>query len=258
METLILEQDGPVVTITLNRPDKRNAITVQMIDELQAALKEIEAGSAQVAIITGAGKAFCAGMDLEGLRAISSQSAEQNLAETRRMAGIFRRLWAFPKPLIAAVNGPAIAGGCGFATLCDFTLAVPEASFGYTEARIGFLPAIVSVFLRRQVGDKVVRDLLLTGRIVNGEEALRLGLISELVPAAQLMERARQLASTLLANSPTSLLRTKYLLRRYEESYVDRELEWAIAENAASRTTADFREGLAAFLEKRKPAWTGR
>ena len=258
METLILEQDGPVVTITLNRPDKRNAITVQMIDELQAALKEIEAGSAQVAIITGAGKAFCAGMDLEGLRAISSQSAEQNLAETRRMAGIFRRLWAFPKPLIAAVNGPAIAGGCGFATLCDFTLAAPEASFGYTEARIGFLPAIVSVFLRRQVGDKVVRDLLLTGRIVNGEEALRLGLISELVPATQLIERARQLASLLLANSPTSLLRTKYLLRRYEESYVDRELEWAIAENAASRTTADFREGLAAFLEKRKPAWTGR
>lgn len=257
-ETLKLEMDGPVATITLSRPEKRNAITTQMIDEMQAALNDIESGPANVAILTGAGKAFCAGMDLEGLRALSTQSAEENLADTRRMAGIFRRLWAFPKPLIAAVNGAAIAGGCGFATLCDFTLAVPEASFGYTEVRIGFLPAIVSVFLRRQVSDKVVRDLLLTGRIVTAEEGLRLGLVTEIVPAPQLIERARQLAGTLLANSPSGLLRTKYLLRRYEEAYVDREIEWAIAENAASRATADFREGLAAFLEKRKPAWTGR
>ena len=256
--TLILDQDGAVATITLNRPDKRNAITTQMIDELQAALTEVDKSAAQVTILTGAGKAFCAGMDLEGLRAISTQSAEENLAETRRMAGMFRRLWAFPKPLIAAVNGAAIAGGCGFATLCDFTLAVPEASFGYTEVRIGFLPAIVSVFLRRQVGDKVVRDLLLTGRVVTTEEAFRLGLVTEIVTAANLLGRARQLADALLANSPSSLLRTKYLLRRYEESYVDRELEWAIAENAASRTTADFREGLTAFLEKRKPTWSGR
>jgi methylglutaconyl-CoA hydratase len=254
-ETLKMEQEGGVATITLNRPEKRNAITTEMIEELTAALAEVERAATQVAILTGAGKAFCAGMDLEGLRAISTQSAEENIAETRRMAAIFKTLWAFPKPLIAAVNGPAIAGGCGFATLCDFTLAAPEASFGYTEVRIGFLPAIVSVFLRRQVGEKVVRDLLLTGRTVPADEAFRLGLVTEIVSAANLLGRARQLADTLLANSPTSLLRTKYLLRRYEESYIDRELEWAIAENAASRTTADFREGLAAFLEKRKPVW---
>lgn len=256
--TLKFEQDGAVATITLNRPEKRNAITTEMIQELRVALDEVEHGATQVAILTGAGKAFCAGMDLEGLRAISTQSAEENLAETRRMAAIFRRLWAFPKPLIAAVNGPAIGGGCGFATLGDFTLAAPEASFGYTEVRIGFLPAIVSVFLRRQVGEKVVRDLLLTGRVVTTEEAFRMGLVTEVVTAANLLGRARQLADALLANSPTSLLRTKYLLRRYEESYVDRELEWAIAENAASRATTDFREGLASFLEKRKPVWTGR
>jgi methylglutaconyl-CoA hydratase len=256
--TLKIEEDGAVATITLNRPEKRNAITTEMIQELLTALAEVERGATQVAILTGVGKAFCAGMDLEGLRAISAQSNEENLADTRRMAEIFKRLWGFPKPLIAAVNGAAIAGGCGFATLCDFTLAVPEASFGYTEVRIGFLPAIVSVFLRRQVSEKVVRDLLLTGRMVTTDEAFRLGLVTEIVTAANLLGRARQLADALLANSPTSLLRTKYLLRRYEESYVDRELEWAIAENAASRTTADFREGLASFLEKRKPVWTGR
>jgi methylglutaconyl-CoA hydratase len=256
--TLKLDIDGGVATITLNRPEKRNAITRQMIDDLQGALSEVENGPALVAILPGAGKAFCAGMDLDGLSALSQQSTEENLAETRRMAGIFRRLWAFPKLLIAAVNGAAIAGGCGFATLCDFTLAAPEATFGYTEVRIGFLPAIVSVFLRRQVGEKVTRDLLLTGRIITAEEAHRLGLVTEVVPAEKLSERAREIAAALLANSPSSLLRTKYLLRRYEESYVDRELEWAIAENGASRSTADFREGLAAFLEKRKPAWTGR
>jgi methylglutaconyl-CoA hydratase len=256
-QTLEIKQDGALATITLDRPDKRNAITAQMIDELQAALSEVENGNTRTAILTGAGKAFCAGMDLEGLRALSTRSTEENLTETQRMAGIFRRLWAFPKPLIAAVNGAAIAGGCGFATLCDFTLAVPEASFGYTEVRIGFVPALVSVFLRRQLGEKIVRDLLLTGRVLTAEEALRLGLVTEIVPAVHLLDRAKQLAATLLANSPSSLLRTKHLLRSYEESDVDRELEWAIAENAASRTTADFREGLAAFLEKRKPFWTG-
>lgn len=257
-QTLRVDVDGAVATITLNRPDKRNAITGQMMDDLQAALREVENGPARAAILTGAGKAFCAGMDLEGLRALVQQSAEENLEETRRLAAMFRRLWAFPKPIIAAVNGAAIAGGCGLATLCDFALAAPAASFGYTEVRIGFLPAIVSVFLRRQVGEKIARDLLLTGRVVPAEEALRLGLVTEIVPLEKLMERSREIAKALLANSPSSLLRTKSLLRRYEEAGVDRELEWAIAENAASRKTDDFREGLAAFLEKRKPVWTGR
>src|SRR6266478_10011741 len=139
-----LETDGAVALITLNRPEKRNAISATMIDELMAALGDVESGSARVAIISGAGKAFCAGMDLEALKALATQSSEQNLADARRTAGFFRRLWSFPKPLIAAVNGAALAGGCGIATLCDFTLAVPEAKFGYTEVKIGFLPAIVS------------------------------------------------------------------------------------------------------------------
>ncbi|NDQ56256.1 MAG: enoyl-CoA hydratase [Acidipila sp.] len=257
-ETLKLESDGRVAKITLNRPEKRNAITAQMIDDLQAALDDVENSPALVTILTGAGKAFCAGMDLAGLQALSTNSGDDNLTDSRRMAGIFRRLWAFSKPLVAAVNGAAIAGGCAFATLCDFTLAVPEATFGYTEVRIGFLPAIVSVFLRRQVGEKVIRDLLLTGRIVTAEEGLRLGLVTEIVPAERLLARAEELAGSLLANSPTSLLRTKALLRRYETAAVDLELEMAITENAGSRTTEDFREGLAAFLEKRKPRWTGR
>jgi methylglutaconyl-CoA hydratase len=256
--TLQLDPGPPIATITLARPEKRNAISPQMIEDLLSALDAIEASPAQIAILTGAGKVFCAGMDLEALRAISTQSPDQNLSESRRMAQLFRRLWAFPKVLIAAVNGAAIAGGCGLATLADFTLAIPEATLGYSEVRIGFLPAIVSVFLRRHVGEKIARDLLLTGRLIPAEEAYRLGLVNELVPADSLLARARELANTLLANSPSSLLATKRLLRESQEPGIDREISQAIEANAAIRTTADFREGLAAFLEKRAPKWSAK
>ena len=248
---------GELATITLNRPEKRNAISTEMIDELLAALDEAESGAVRVVVVTGAGKAFCSGMDLDALKAVSSQSPEQNLEDSRRVARLFRRLYSFPKPLIAAVNGPAIAGGCGIATLCDFTLAVPEATFGYSEVRIGFIPAIVSVFLIRQIGEKRARDLLLTGRILEAEEAHQIGVVTEVVPAGALVDRARELAATLIAASPTSLLLTKRLLGHLCEADLDRELELAIRENAHSRSTADFREGVASFLEKRNPVWRG-
>ena len=248
---------GELATITLNRPEKRNAISTEMIEELLAALDKAESGAARVVIVTGAGKAFCSGMDLDALKVISSQSPEQNLEDSRRVARLFRRLYSFPKPLIAAVNGPAIAGGCGIATLCDFTLAVPEATFGYSEVRIGFIPAIVSVFLIRQIGEKRARDLLLTGRILEAAEAHQMGLVTEVVPAGTLFDRARELAATLIAASPTSLLLTKRLLDSFCEADLDRELELAVRENARSRSTADFREGVASFLEKRKPVWRG-
>ena len=156
------------------------------------------------------------------------------------------------------MNGAALAGGTGLALLCDFTLAVPEAKFGYTEVRIGFVPAIVSTFLLRQVGEKQARDLLLTGRIFEAEEAFGMGLISEIVAPENLMARARELAAVLLQNSPASLRATKKLLSDHARAELDAQVGSAVRENAAIRTTADFREGIASFLEKRKPAWSGR
>ena len=255
--TLILENQGPTAKITFNRPDKRNAISTQMICELQSALDEIEKTRTRVAILTGAGNAFCAGMDLEMLADIAEQSPQENQEDSRRMARMFRRIWSFPKPLIAAVNGAALAGGCGIATLCDFTLAVPEAKFGYTEVKIGFLPAIVSVFLTRQIGDKRARDLLLTGRLVEAAEAKELGLVSEIVPQDQLMTRAMALSEQLIAASPSSLTRAKRLLTSAAAANLDADLERAVLENARIRCTPDFKEGLASFLEKRKPVWKG-
>ena len=256
--TLQLAYDGAIATITLNRPEKRNAISFELVDELMAAFAEIERSTAQVVILTGAGKAFCAGMDLEELKSLLGKTHEENVRDSTRMAALFRRLYDFPKPTIAAVNGAAIAGGTGLATMCDFTLAVPEAKFGYTEVRIGFVPAIVSSILVWQVGYKAARDMLLTGRLFDASQAHRYNLVNEIVEADRLMTRARELAAQLLENSPSSLRATKQLINGFIAKDLDRQISEAIKDNARSRTTADFREGVASFLEKRKPRWSGQ
>ena len=151
--TLTFQYEDEIATIALTVPEKRNAVSAQMIADFLGAFQQADEGPARVLIITGAGKAFCAGMDLDELHALAKQSQQKYLEDSRRLAKLFYRLYSFPKPVIAAVNGAAIAGGCGIATLADFTLAVPEAKFGYPEVRLGFIPALVSVFLRRQIGD---------------------------------------------------------------------------------------------------------
>ena len=256
--TVQLAIDSRVATITLNRPEKRNAISFELIDDLLRALDEVAKSDANVMILTGAGKAFCSGMDLDNLKALLGRTPEQNLQDSETMVRLFRSLYEFPKVTIAAVNGAAIAGGTGLALLCDFTLATPEVKFGYTEVRIGFVPAIVSTFLLRQVGEKQARDLLLTGRLFGAEEALRMGLVSESVPGENLLSRARELAALLMENSAASLRATKQLLTDHARAELEAQIESAIRENAAIRTTADFREGITAFLEKRKPVWTGK
>lgn len=256
--TIQVGYEGKVATLTLNRPDKRNAISFELIDDLLRALEEIAHSDAIVLIVTGAGKAFCSGMDLDNLKALLGRTPQQNQQDSETMVGLFRSIYEFPKITIAAVNGAAIAGGTGLALLCDFTLAVPEAKFGYTEVRIGFVPAIVSTFLLRQLPEKQARDLLLTGRIFDAKEALRLGLITEVVPADKLMERTHELAAQLMENSAASLHATKRLLTYQARLELDAQMGAAIRENAAIRTTADFREGISSFLEKRKPVWTGK
>ncbi len=256
--TIELAHHAGVATLTLNRPEKRNAISYELMEELLAALDQISQSAARVLIITGAGKAFCSGMDLDELKAITARSPEQNLEDSRTVARLFRTIYEFPRPTIAAVNGAAVAGGCGIATLCDFTLASSDARFGYSEVRIGFLPAIVSTFLARQIGEKQARDLLLTGRLITAGEALRLGLINEVAEPAKLLARAHELAATLMENSPASLRATKRLLAAYSGSELDEQIRLAVEENARIRATADFREGVTSFLEKRKPRWSGQ
>jgi len=254
--TLKLTFEGKIATLTLSRAEKRNAICHALIDDFLDALQEVEASAAQVLIVAAEGKAFSAGMDLEDLKALVTHTAEENHAHSRRIATLFRTLYDFPKTTIAAVNGAAIAGGAALATLCDFTLASRAASFGYTEVRIGFVPAVVSAFLLRQVGEKHVRDLLLTGRIIGAEEAFRMGLVNEVVEAEDLAATARRLAEQLLENSPASLRATKELLRSYGGASLERDIEIGMEANAGIRKSADFEEGVRSFLERRKPRWS--
>jgi methylglutaconyl-CoA hydratase len=254
--TLKLTFEGKIATLTLSRAEKRNAISQRLIDEFLAALAEVEQSPAQILIVAAEGKAFCAGLDLEDLKALATQTEEENHRHSERIATLFRTLYDFPKTTIAAVNGAAIAGGAGLATLCDFTLASTAASFGYTEVRIGFVPAIVSAFLLRQVGEKHARDLLLTGRIISAEEAYRMGLVNEVVEPVHLAAGARRLAEQLLENSPASLRATKALLRDYGKDRLERDIRRGMEANASMRMSADFKEGVGSFLERREPRWS--
>jgi methylglutaconyl-CoA hydratase len=256
--TIVVAESESVRTITLNRPERRNAMTPAMQTELITAMKDAAAGVCRVVVLRGAGDAFCSGLDLSALQQMNDKSADEHRADAERVAMLFRTLYELPKPTIAAVHGSAIAGGTGLATLCDFTFATQAAKFGYTEARIGFVPAIVSAYLALQIGDKRARDLLLTGRLFNAAEAHRLGLVNAVVEPEALDERVLAMAKTLAANSPESLAATKRLMAAQNKPWLDAALALAMEANASARETADFREGVASFLEKRKPVWTGK
>ena len=251
--TILVADEGWVRTITLNRPERRNAMTPEMQTELIAALEEAGAGECRVVVLAGAGEAFCSGLDLAVLQAAKDKSAAEHREDAERVARLFRTLYELPKPTIAAVQGAAVAGGTGLATICDFTLAVAAAKFGYTEARIGFVPAVVSAYLRLQMGDKAARDLLLTGRLFGAAEGFRLGLVSQVVE--DLPGSVKALAERLVANSPASMSATKKLLAAQNRAWLDAAIDLAMEANAAARETEDFREGVAAFLEKRKAVW---
>lgn len=257
-QTLHVSEAEKIVTVTLNRPERRNALNPQLIDELVAVMDALSHRRSGVMILTGRGSAFCAGLDLEHLKSLANKTVAEHREDSQRVARLFRSLYDLPLPTIAAVNGHAIAGGMGLATICDFTLSVPEAKFGFTEARIGFIPAMVSVFLSLQVGEKQVRDLLLTARLLPAEEARQMGLVNEVINESGLMMRARHLAHQLLQNSPEALRATKKLLSAHTKEQLDRQLQSAVESNADARGTADFQEGISSFLEKRTPNWHSR
>lgn len=206
-------------------------------------------------ILTGAGPAFCAGLDVEYLVASQSHTPAQHRRDAENIACVLRTLYDFPKPVIAAVNGPAIGSGMSLATIPAFTLASPWARFALNEVRMGFVPTIAASFLLRQVGEKRTRELLLTGRTLKAQEAMQMGLVTEVVAAEELMQTAHSLARTLLLNSPQAMLAFKQLIASHSRRQMDEEVEEAIEINAQQRLSADFEEGVKAFLEQRRAVW---
>ncbi|MHC4848280.1 MAG: enoyl-CoA hydratase/isomerase family protein [Planctomycetota bacterium] len=248
-ELVLVRDEGSIRWLTLNRPAVRNALSAELVDALKARLAE-ETG-ARCIVITGAGTVFSAGADLKALEAMQSASYEKNLADSRSLAGLFLAIAMHPLPIVAAVNGHAIAGGAGLALACDATFVVRGAKVGFTEVRIGFVPAIILNFLLRNGGEKLLRDLCLTGRLLNEAEIATL--TTDVVNPDGLAPRVAAFAAELDKASPQAVATTKKIfldLRPLVEG-----LGLAAELNAQARATEDCREGIAAFLQKRDPSW---
>ena len=250
-DRVLVQVAGGVLTATLNRPDKRNAIDTAMIDGLVAALERADLDAAvRVVAVRGAGRDFCAGMDLNELLASADHSLEQNRKAALHFAQIFTRMRRLPKPVVAMVQGRALAGGCGLATACDLVLATESAQFGYPEVQRGFVPAIVMTMLRRAVGEKIAFDLAATGRLLNGTEAAAAGLVSRVYEDADFDQQAGAVLRVLAESSASALAFTKQQFYQLDGLSFDDGLRLGADVNAVSRSTPDFRAALSAFLKK--------
>lgn len=243
--------------ITLNRPEQRNALGAEMVTQLKAHLDTAEADAGVRAIVlTGEGTAFSAGADLAALERLQSATPLKNADDSRHLADLFRRIYLSPKPVIARVNGHAIAGGCGLAAVCDVAVAVDSAKLGFTEVRIGFVPAIVMVFVLRRIGEAHARRLLLTGGLIPASDAASIGLITEAVAADALDDRVDELVETIAHRTSASAIQlTKQMMARVPGMGLDEALDYATQMNAFARGTQDCRAGVSAFLNKTDPPW---
>jgi len=243
-------QDG-VLTLTLDRPDKRNALNAALVDALHAALERADLDAeVRVVVLRGAGRDFCAGADLEELLASAELTLAENEATARRLGALFSRMRALPKPVVAVVQGRALAGGAGLVTACDLAIAGDGAQLGYPEIQRGFVPAMVMALLRRCVGEKVALDLALTGRVLTASEARSLGLLARVVPEADLDREASALATTLASASPSAVALIKQLLYQLDGRSVEEGIALGARINALARETPDFRAAIARFLGK--------
>ncbi|MDX5337956.1 MAG: enoyl-CoA hydratase-related protein [Cyclobacteriaceae bacterium] len=254
IQTQVIDRVG---YITLNRPEKRNALNPQMVKELGRAFSAMDSHEeAKVIVLGAAGKAFCAGADLEYIQQLQAFSYEENLEDSKNLQSLFRQIYEFPKPVICQVEGHALAGGCGLVTVCDFAFAVPDALFGYTEVKIGFIPALVSVFLQEKIGSGRAGELLLSGEVFGAQKALDYQILTQIVDKDQIESTVRDFSRQLVSNnSAFSMKETKTLLRSFGKADRDKNLELAAQLNAKARSHEDCQKGIAAFLSKSKPVW---
>ena len=255
---VLSERRGPVLLLRLNRPEARNALNAELVAALHAEVAAAQTDQGvRCVVLCGARRAFSAGADLKALRELGAASSEANRADSQRLADLLHLIYTGSKPVVAAVEGAAVAGGAGLASACDLVVAGEGAQFGYTEVRLGFVAAIVMVFLLRCIGEKHARELLLTGRLVSATEAHRMGLVNEVAPDGQAEARALELAAEIAEASSTALASTREMLSLLPGMGLQEGLRYAVGMNAWTRTTDELKEGVAAFLEKREPEWRG-
>ena len=244
-------------TIMLNRPDKRNALNGEVVAELTDAFSNAEIDDeVKVVVLGGKGKVFCAGADLAYLQQLQANTLEENLEDSRALKDLFLKIYSLKKVVVARVHGHAIAGGCGLATVCDFVFAVPEAKFGCTEVRIGFIPALVKVFLLRKLGEGWARQLLLSGDLISAAEAHRMGLVQYLKDNDELDAALDSFVTTLIEkNSGMSMSVTKHMIAAIPDMSIEKALDYAARKNAQARESEDCRKGISSFLSKEEIRW---
>jgi methylglutaconyl-CoA hydratase len=255
-DLVLYEVRSPAAVLTLNRPDRRNALSRALIAALSDAFaRAVDDAAVRCVIVTGAGSSFCAGMDLAELQeSLTPQKEESPIwDDALRLANLYDRIYTSAKPTIAAVNGTAVAGGAGLASVCDLAVCVPEARFGYPEVRRGLVAAMVMPHLLRHVGERTARYLLLTGELIGAEEAQRVGFVNAVAPADRLMETAMQLAQSMGEGGPDALARTKELLHHFSRQ--SGSVQETARASAAPRLTDECRQGLEAFFAKQPAPW---
>ena len=243
--------------ITLNRPEKRNALSFELVEELKINFARAEGDDGvKVIVLRANGETFCAGADLSYLQKLQNFSKEENLEDSRLLKDLFYKIYTLNKVVIAQVQGHALAGGCGLATVCDFVYAVPEAKFGYTEVKIGFIPAIVMVFLIRKIGEQKSKHLLLSGELVSAESAVQFGLANKIVNKEKLETAVIDFALRLIKNnSGQSMGLTKRMIGEVQSMKLEDALEYAAEKNAEARASDDCKKGIQAFLNKDDLIW---
>jgi methylglutaconyl-CoA hydratase len=257
MNTIEYGKSGSTAFVKLNRPDKRNALNHEMVSELKDAFGILERDQAvKVIVLKASGSSFCAGADLAYLQELQDFTLEENLADSGFLRDLFLQIYSSNKIVIAQVQGHALAGGCGLATVCDFIFTVPEAKFGYTEVKIGFIPALVTVFLLRKMGEGSVREMLITGDLIGAEHALKIGLVNRVVSSELLENSVDSFINSLIkTNSFQAMIATKQLIAKVQSLSLDDALNYAVQRNAATRLTPDCRKGIDAFLNKTEITW---
>ncbi len=254
---VLYEVKNRIAYITLNRPDKRNALNDEMTQQLHTSfLKAGEDKNVKLVILKAKGKAFCAGADLAYLKKMNDFTYEENLEDSNQLKNMFRQIYTMPKIVIAMIEGHAIAGGAGLATVCDIVFSVPEAKFGFTEVKIGFVPAIVSIFAIRKFGESKTKELLFSGKLISAHEAKQTGLVNFISEADKINADVMHFANGLISGaSANSLALTKNLINQIQDKQLDDALTFAAELNANARNSEDCKKGIAAFLNKEKISW---
>lgn len=255
-QTILFTVQDEVARISFNRPDVHNAFNAVMILELDDAFEKAKTDeSIRVIVLRGTGKSFCSGADINWMREIIQYSFEQNLEECLRLAELLHKIYILPKPTLAMVNGAAIGGGTGFISACDIAIASEEAKFGLSEVKIGLVPAAISPYVIRKIGESKAREYFLIGKRISARGALEIGLLNEVVPGNELEEKVDEIVSLLLTSGPEALASCKELIHKVPQMSFEEAKDFTARMIAKLRVSQEGQEGMAAFLEKRKPSW---